>query len=76
MPDKREAVLEQLAVLRDDLQLLFETVTTDPKERQRRERMWAALYGGLSAVGTLLARRLAARAWGVLTGELPPGRRA
>ena len=43
-------------------------------ERARRERQWKLLYGGLSAVSALLARRLATRTWGILTGERPPAK--
>lgn len=72
MASRREAVVEELRALADDLQSLVETIAHDPKERERRERRWRLLYGGLGAVSTLAARRLATKAYGVLTGEAPP----
>jgi len=74
MASKREAVVEELRAVGDDLQSLVETITRDPKERQRRERRWRILYGALGAVATLGARRLATKAYGILTGEAPPGK--
>jgi hypothetical protein len=76
MASKREAILEDLRAVGDDLQSLFETIVQDPKERQRRERRWQILYGGLSALGTVAARKAATRAYGILTGEAPPAARA
>jgi hypothetical protein len=73
MPSKREATVEELRSLTGDLRSLVTTLTTDPKEQARNQRAWRILYGGLSAVGALVARRLAGKAWGVLTGERPPG---
>jgi hypothetical protein len=72
MSDRREAVAEDLRALATDLKSLLESATTDPKERQRKERLWRVLYGVLGAVTTLLARRFATKAWTVLTGEQPP----
>jgi hypothetical protein len=66
----REAVAEDLRGLADDLKALVE----DPKKRAQKERRWKALYGGLALVMTLGGRRLAARAWGILTGEQPPAK--
>ncbi len=73
MAGRRAAVLEDLKAVGDDLQSLVETIARDPKERARRERRWRLLYGGLSAAGALLARRAATKAYGVPTGEAPPG---
>jgi hypothetical protein len=72
MADRRKAVAEDLRTLATDLQSLLESATTDPKERQRKERQWRVLYGALGAVTTLLARRVAAKVWAILTGEQPP----
>jgi hypothetical protein len=76
VPDRREAVAEDLRALAEDLKSLLESATTDPKERQRKERRWRALYTGLGVVTTLAARRLATKAWAVLTGEQPPAKGA
>jgi hypothetical protein len=37
-----------------------------------RKALWAALYGGVSAVAALLSRRTASVVWRTLTGEEPP----
>lgn len=37
-----------------------------------RKLLWTGLYGVLSAVSAIAARRLATRLWRVLTGEPPP----
>jgi hypothetical protein len=70
--DRRDAVAEDLRTLAADLKNLLDSATTDPKERQRKERRWTALYGALGLVTSLVARQIATKAWGVLTGEQPP----
>ena len=72
MSDRRDAVAEDLRSLAADLKSLLDSATTDPKERQRKERRWTALYGALGIVTSLVARQVATKAWGVLTGEHPP----
>jgi hypothetical protein len=72
MTDRREAVADDLRALATDFKSLLESATTDPKERQRKERLWRVLYAVLGAVTTLVARRAAIKAWAVLTGEQPP----
>ena len=37
-----------------------------------RKLLWSGLYAGVAAVATLAARRVAAGAWRVATGEAPP----
>jgi hypothetical protein len=64
MADRRDAVAEDLRALAEDLRSLIESATTDPKERRRKELQWR--------VTSLAARRIAYRAWDVLTGEQPP----
>jgi hypothetical protein len=76
MTDRRDAIAENLRSLAADLKSLVESATTDPKERRKRERQWRALYGGISILTTLVARRAATRAWAILTGERPPVKRA
>lgn len=75
MPAKRDATATELRNLTDDLRSLLSTLAHDPAEQARRERNWKLLYGGLSAVSALLARRVAAKTWGILTGEQPPTKR-
>ncbi len=37
-----------------------------------RRLLWKGLYAGIAAGATILARKLAARIWRLLTGEGPP----
>jgi hypothetical protein len=74
MRRKRDVAIEELSNLTGDLRSLVTTLTSDPQEQARKERNWRILYGGLSAVSALLARRLATKSWGILTGEKPPGK--
>jgi hypothetical protein len=73
--DRREAIAEDLRALADDLKSLVDSATTDPKERQRKERQWSALQGAIGVLTTLAARRIAVKLWGVLTGEEAPVKR-
>ena len=75
MPEKREVVAQQLRELAEDLKGLRDALVQDPKEQARRERAWRILYGVSTALFTIASRQAAARAWGVLTGERPPGKR-
>jgi hypothetical protein len=70
--DKREAVWEELQELRRDLRDLVVTLTTDQKELERRRRNWRILEAVTGAVFLALARRVATKGWGILTGEVPP----
>jgi hypothetical protein len=51
------------------------TVGRDPKTEKRKRLAWGVLQGALGAVAAIGARRIGARAWGVLTGEQPPAKR-
>jgi len=64
----REALAGDLRSLAEDLRALVE----DPKKRARRERQWRLLYGAVALGSTVASRRLATRAWEILTGEQPP----
>ncbi|HEY1369432.1 MAG TPA: hypothetical protein VGF23_20075 [Gaiellaceae bacterium] len=72
MADKRGAVMEELQELRQDLRDLVVTITTDQKELARRHRQWQMLQAATGALFMVAARRLATKAWFVLTGEVPP----
>lgn len=48
------------------------TVGRDAKTEKRKRLAWGALQGAVGAVFTIAARRVGAKAWGVLTGEQPP----
>jgi hypothetical protein len=76
MPSKSEALADELRTLADDMKQLLVTLTTDPKEQRKKELRWRLLYGGLSAVFAVGARKLATRGWAILTGEEPPTKRA
>ena len=64
----REAVAGDLRALADDLRAFVQ----DPRERARKERRWRMLYGVLALGFTVASRRLATKAWAILTGEQPP----
>jgi hypothetical protein len=51
------------------------TVGRDEKAERKTRIAWGIVQGSIGAVFTLAARRLGAKAWGVLTGEQPPTRR-
>jgi hypothetical protein len=48
------------------------TVGRDRRKEARIQRRWAILQVVIGAASALLARRLAERAWAVMTGEQPP----
>ena len=48
------------------------TVGRDQKAERKKRLAWGVLQGAIGAVFTLGARRIGAKAWGVLTGEQPP----
>jgi hypothetical protein len=51
------------------------TLGRDNKPERRKRLLWGLLQGAVGAAFTLAARRLGARAWGVLTGEQPPAKK-
>jgi hypothetical protein len=71
MADRKD-VLDTLAAdarsLAGDLKALLE----DPNERKKKERLYGLLYGGMALGFTLAGRRLATKAYTILTGERPP----
>jgi hypothetical protein len=48
------------------------TLGRDPKTERKKRLLWGALQGVVAAAFTIAARRIGAKAWGVLTGEQPP----
>jgi membrane protein len=72
MAGKPKAVGEELARIARDARAAAGVLGRDPKAQQRKELGWRVLYASLAAGSALLARRLAGKAWGVLTGEAPP----
>jgi hypothetical protein len=72
MPNRRDAVAEQLRELADDLENLWRAATRDPKKEARRERIWMMVSGALGVASTMASRKLLAKLWPILTGEMPP----
>jgi hypothetical protein len=72
MPSRSDVILDQLEELQQDLRDLWHTLTRDPVKEARRERAWTILAGAFAAVGAVAARRVASKAWGILTGEAAP----
>jgi hypothetical protein len=50
------------------------TVGRDAKAERRKRLAWGIVQSATAAVFTLAARRLGAKAWGILTGEQPPAK--
>lgn len=72
MADRRDLLVENLDQLQQDLRSLWTSLTRDPKDEARKERAWTILAGVFTAVSAVVARRVAAKAWGILTGEEAP----
>jgi hypothetical protein len=72
MATRRDVAAEQIRGLTEDLKRLAQAVSHDPKKQARKERGWRILNTVSTVVFTLVARRVAARVWGVVTGERPP----
>jgi hypothetical protein len=72
---KSAVVHERLGEVAQDLKDLWVAVASDPKKQARKARAWSVISGILGAVATMIARRWAARAWSILTGEQPPAAR-
>ena len=72
MPKRKDLIAEELQTLADDLERLWRAATHDPKREARHARTWMIVSGVLSAGSTMAARKIAAKLWPILTGELPP----
>ena len=72
MAKRRDVVAEQLDELRQDLEQLWGALTHDPKAEARKQRLWTVFVGAFGALGALAARKVATKAWAILTGETPP----
>jgi hypothetical protein len=70
-----ERVRTAVARLGQEIVELAWTVGRDPKTARKKRLLWGALQGVLGAAFTLGARRVGAKAWGVLTGEQPPSKK-
>jgi hypothetical protein len=72
MPNRTAVLLSNLEELQQDLVDLWRSLTRDPAKEARRERAWTILAGVFTAVGAIVARKAAAKVWGILTGEVAP----
>ena len=72
MPNRSDVLVSNLEELQQDLLDLWRTLTRDPAKEKRKERAWTILAGAFTAVSAIVARRVAAKIWGVLTGETAP----
>ena len=72
MPSRTDVLVANLEELQQDLRDLWQALTRDPVKEARKERAWTILAGVFTAVGAIAARRAAAKAWGILTGETAP----
>jgi ATP-dependent exoDNAse (exonuclease V) alpha subunit len=69
------AIRSGIARIGDEIAEKAWTVGRDEKAERNKRIVWGVLQGSIGAVFTLAARRVGAKAWGVLTGEQPPQRR-
>jgi hypothetical protein len=72
MAKRSDMLVSNLEELQQDLTDLWRTLTRDPAKEARKERAWTILAGVFTAVGAIVARKAAARVWGILTGEVAP----
>lgn len=70
-----EKVRSAIARVGEEIQEMAWTVGRDPKAEKRKRIAWGVVQGAIGAVFTLGARRMGAKAWGILTGERPPTKR-
>jgi hypothetical protein len=72
MATKTEPVRRVVARVGEGIPQKAWTVGRDKRAEQKKRLAWMGLSAGLGAVATLLARKLASKAWRVATGEEPP----
>ena len=72
MPKTSTTIRKAVSTVGEKVTELAWTVGRDPREERREKRRWSLLETTVSAAFALVARRLAFRAWDVLTGEAPP----
>lgn len=70
-----DAIRSGIARLGEEIAEKAWTVGRDDRAERRKRIVWGVVQGSVGAVFTLAARRVGAKAWGVLTGERPPVRR-
>jgi hypothetical protein len=72
VPSRNDLLLAKLEELQQNLRDLVRTLTRDPAKEARKERAWMIMSGAFTAVAAIVARRAAAKIWGILTGEAAP----
>ena len=70
-----DRVRSAIARAGEEISELAWTVGRDAKTEKRKRLAWGVVQGVIGAVFTLAARRVGAKAWGILTGERPPTKR-
>jgi len=70
-----DRVRSAIARVGEEIQEKAWTIGRDRKAEQRKRIAWGIVQGAIGAVFTLGARRVGAKAWGILTGERPPTKR-
>jgi hypothetical protein len=72
VPSRNDLLLTNLEDLQQDLSDIWRTLTRDPAKEARKERAWTVLAGVFTALGAIMARKTAAKVYGILTGETAP----
>lgn len=72
MTRRSDVLVSNLEELQQDLTDLWHTLTRDPAKEARKERAWTILAGVFTVVGAIVARKAAAKVYGILTGEAAP----
>ena len=75
MATRTEPARRVVARLGDGIHEKAWTIGRNKRAEQKKRLLWMGLTAGLGAVATLGARRLASKAWRVLTGEAPPAKK-
>ena len=72
MPNRTDVLVSNLEELQQDLVDVWHTLTRNPAKEARKERAWTILAGVFTAVAAIVARKAAAKVYGILTGEAAP----
>ena len=75
MAVKTEPVRRGVAKLGEGIQEKAWSIGRNKQAERKKRLLWMGLTAGLGAAATLVARRLASKAWRVVTGEEPPAKK-
>jgi uncharacterized membrane-anchored protein len=75
MATKTEPVRRGIARVGQGLQEKAWTLGRDKRAERRKQFLYTGLAAALAAGATMLARRLASKAYRILTGEEPPAKK-